>query len=160
MHTRRVTTLCFAALGLAGCGPSSTSGTGAGGSGPSVCATDPRAEVYAVGLTQAAMDGAMKVSFVDATPAPPAKGVNAWTFKLTDGQGAPISGAAITVKQVMPDHGHGSSITPQVAPKGSDGTYEVTLLEFFMPGIWEITFTVTPAGGTADTVVFTFCVDG
>jgi hypothetical protein len=43
---------------------------------------------------------------------------------------------------------------------GSDGTYQVTNVSLFMAGIWQFTFTVTPASGPADTVVFTFCVDG
>jgi hypothetical protein len=29
-----------------------------------------------------------------------------------------------------------------------------------MPGVWQITFAVTPAGGVTDSAVITFCVDG
>jgi hypothetical protein len=126
----------------------------------SVCAGDPRATAYAVGLSAKATDGALAVTFVDANPAPPAKGENTWTVKIADGSGQPMSGATVTVTPFMPDHGHGSSIVPQVSPMGSDGTYEVSLLELFMPGIWQVTFTITPASGPPGTVVFTFCVDG
>jgi hypothetical protein len=144
------------------CSPSSNGGgsSGAVTSQASVCAGDPRATPYAVGLSAQAMDGAFAVSFVDANPAPPAKGENTWTVKITDGSGQPMSGATVTVKPFMPDHGHGSSIVPQVTPMGSDGTYQVSLLELFMPGIWQVTFTLMPASGPADTVLFTFCVDG
>lgn len=154
----------LAIVALAACGPDSSSGTGGGGStttgtGSSVCATDPRAMAYAVGISQASADGKVKIAFADAMPAPPAKGANVWTITLTDAAQMPIDGATIDVKPFMPDHGHGSSATPVVTGKGS-GNYEVTNLQLFMPGIWQITFTVTPAGGVAESVVFTFCVEG
>jgi hypothetical protein len=177
MHLPRfLGALALLALPLPACGPAMTSGGGAGGASgaggaagaggssgvgtTSVCDTDPRAQSYAVGLTQAAMDGAMKARFVDAMPAPPSKGANTWTLEITDGKGNPVSGAKIAVKPFMPDHGHGSSITPQVMPMAAEGTYQVNLLEFFMAGIWQTTLTITPASGPADVVVFTFCVDG
>jgi hypothetical protein len=148
------------AVALLACGNGGTSGAGgSGGSGPSVCATDPRIQVYAAGLSRAATDGNMKVSFVGAEPAPPQKGNNTWTVHLTDGSGKAIDGATIAVKPYMPDHMHGSSITPQIMPMGS-GDYHVELLDFFMPGVWQNTFTITPPSGAPDTVVFTFCVDG
>jgi hypothetical protein len=36
----------------------------------------------------------------------------------------------------------------------------MTVLDFFMPGIWTNTFTVTPTSGPVETAVFTFCIDG
>jgi hypothetical protein len=154
----------LAIVALAACGPGSSSGTGGGGSTStgtqsSVCASDPRAMQYAVGLSQTSTDGKVKIAFADASPAPPAKGANVWTITVTDGAQMPIDGATITVKPFMPDHGHGSSAVPKVTGKGS-GSYEISNLELFMPGIWQITFTVTPAGGAAESVVFTFCVEG
>ncbi len=125
----------------------------------SVCANDPRAEPYAVGLSATGTSG-LKVSFVSAAPAPPTMGNNVWTIKVTDAQDAPVSGATITLKPYMPDHGHGSSIVPQVMPMTAEGTYQVTLIDLFMPGIWQNTFTITPATGPVQTVVFTFCIDG
>ena len=95
------------------------------------------------------------------TPNPVFKGNNVWNLQVVDKNGAPVSGATITVKPFMPDHGHGSSIIPQVAAGSDPGTYDVTLLNLFMPGIWTITILVTT--GTApntvtDQSVFTFCV--
>jgi len=147
------------AIALAACGGG---GGGAGGQATqsSVCSGDPRAEGYAVGASQAAMDGSVKVTFVSAEPAPPAKGGNTFTVDVTDAMGQPIDGAAITVKPFMPDHGHGASVTPTVTPGSEAGRYEVTNVELFMPGIWEITFTVTATGGAPEPVKFTFCVDG
>jgi hypothetical protein len=146
------------ALPVAACG-SSTSG-GAGGSAPaSLCDTDPRAMKYAAGLSQKTVDGALKVSLTQATPAPPALNENAWTVTITDGSGNPVSDATITVKPWMPDMGHGSSVTPQVMPM-SNGTYQITLLDLFMPGIWTNTFTISTPSTPATTAVFTFCIDG
>ncbi|MFT3776561.1 MAG: FixH family protein [Minicystis sp.] len=154
------------ALALAGCG-SNTSGTGGGGAGGqtstttgSICASDPRVTSYAVGASAAAMDGKVKVTFVDAQPAPPAKGSNAWTIDLTDDAGQPIEGATISLKPFMPDHGHGATVIPAVKPGSQAGRYVVDQIELFMPGVWQSTFTITPSGGAPDTVVFTFCVDG
>src|SRR6202012_769748 len=108
----------------------------------SVCDTDSRAEVYAVGLSATAAGGAMKVSFVDADPAPPSKGLNVWTVKITDAADKPVSGASVELLPFMPDHGHGSSINPEVTPMDTEGMYQIKLIDFFMPGIWTNTFTI------------------
>ena len=152
--------LALVAAPLAACSSTSTGGGTGGGTVASVCDTDPRAMAYAVGLSESATGDTMKVAFVDATPSPPAKGLNTWTVAITDGNGKPVTGATLTVKPFMPDHGHGSSITPQVMPMATRGMYQITLLDFFMPGIWTNTFTITPASGPASSAVFTFCIDG
>lgn len=156
-------------LFAAACGPAETTG-GTGGQSSSsastgtqsapACAKDPRVVTYAVGATATATDGALSVHFLDAIPAPPAKGNNTWTVQILDGQGQPINGAAIVTKAFMPDHGHGSSIKPQATAKGADGTYEITPVNLFMPGVWQITFEITAAGGVAGSAVILFCVDG
>ncbi len=99
-----------------------------------------------------------KVVLVDASPAPPARGTNTWTLKVTDAQGNSIPGAIITAKPFMPDHGHGSSVQP-VITANPDGTFGVTPLYLFMPGLWQVTFTVKTAT-TSDDVVFSFCIAG
>jgi hypothetical protein len=160
----------LAAAIAAGCGPAESAG-GTGGQSSSsassstgtpaeaACAKDPRTVPYAVGVEAKATDGALTVHFMDASPAPPAKGNNTWTVQLLDGNGKPVDGATIVTTPFMPDHGHGSSIKPQSTAKGN-GTYEIAPVNLFMPGVWQITFTVTVAGGTADSAVVTFCVDG
>jgi hypothetical protein len=123
---------------------------------PSVCATDPRVQPFVAGV-EAKTSGGLTVKILDATPAPPAKGDNAWNVTITDKSGAPVSGATVTVKTWMPDHAHGSSIVPLVADSGG-GKYALTRLNLFMPGIWEITFVVTRAGVPAETAIFTLCI--
>jgi len=167
MFTRvvRVTRWLLAALALAvvtvptaACGASG--GGSGGGEADSLCDTDPRAMAYVAGLSQTATGAALKVSFVDAMPAPPALNLNTWTVKLTDENGDPVSGATIAVKPFMPDMGHGASIVPQVMPMTTEGMYQITQLDLFMPGIWTNTFTITTASEPVATLVFTFCIDG
>jgi YtkA-like len=135
-------------------------GDGTGGSEASICDTDPRAMIYSSGLTQTSMDGTVKATFSSANPAPPAKGENDWTVTLMDAHGSPMSGAALTVKPWMPDHGHGSSVVPTITPGSAAGSYQLENLDLFMPGIWQVTLTITPTGGTVETVVFSFCING
>jgi YtkA-like len=153
--------LALVAVPVVSCGSGATSSGGSTTTvATSLCDTDPRAMTYAVGLSQTATGGAVKVTFVDAQPAPPAENENQWTVELTDANGNPVTGATITVKPFMPDMGHGSSVTPQIMPMATDGMYQITLLDLFMPGIWTNTFTITTASEPAATVVFTFCIDG
>jgi hypothetical protein len=163
--SRSLAVLTLVGLGALVLPACSSSGGGSSGTGAStlttesVCDTDPRAMAYSVGLAETATGG-LKMSFVDASPAPPTKGLNAWTMKIEDATGAPMSGATVALKPYMPDHGHGASVIPQVMPMTDAGTYQITDIDFFMPGIWQNTFTVTPASGAPQTVVFTFCIDG
>jgi hypothetical protein len=148
---------------LAACATSTggggTAGAGTGAATDSICASDPRAMAYTVGLAQPSKDKTMDAVFVDASPAPPSKGENSWTLKLTNAQGSPVDGATITATPFMPDHGHGSSVTPTVTPMGS-GAYQVGNLDLFMPGIWTVTLSIKPPSGAVETVVFSFCIDG
>jgi hypothetical protein len=147
----------FFAFVITACSSSGTEQTvdAAPEAAPSVCATDPRVQPFAAGLEAKTTSG-LTLKIVDATPTPPAKGDNAWTLALTDAGGAAVDGATLTVKTWMPDHGHGSSIVPAVAASGG-GKYALTRLNLFMPGIWEITFSIARAG-TTETAMFTLCI--
>lgn len=151
------------ALALAAC----SDGGGTSGSGgqtstttASICAADSGAVAYAVGLTESAMDGKVTITFADADPAPPAKGLNKLTIDVTDDMGKPLDGAAITVKSCMPLHGHCATITPAITAGTQPGRYVIDQVELFMPGLWSITFTVTPSSGAPDPVTVSFCVEG
>ena len=145
---------------LIGCGTESSPASLDTSTPPvSLCATDSRVQPYVAGVDGKAKDGKVRVRFVDANPAPPAKGDNAWTVDVLDVSGRPLDGAAVTLKPFMPDHNHGSSIKPQIAPEGTPGRYKLTNVNLFMPGVWQFTFGIE-APGLSDTVVLTFCVDG
>jgi hypothetical protein len=147
-------------LPLAACGSASGGGAGgAPGTTVTVCTGLPT-QTYADGLSATSMDGSVTMSFASASPAPPAEGLNAWTVKLTTASGAPITGATIALKPFMPQHGHGASVIPTITPMTTEGMFQVDDIDFFMPGIWTNTFTITPTSGPAETVVFAFCVQG
>jgi hypothetical protein len=143
------------------CSSNSASDAADSGAPVSLCATDSRAQTFTAGMEQPGASGAFSVKLASINPNPVFKGNNVWTIQVVDKSGAPVTGATITVKPFMPDHGHGSSIIPQVAAGSDPGSYDITLLNLFMPGIWTVTIVVTT--GTApstvtDQSVFTFCV--
>jgi hypothetical protein len=126
------------------------------------CQNDPRVDAFAADLTKKSASGALTATLLSATPAPPALRTNSWTVKLVDATGAPISGAALSVVPWMPDHGHGSSVVPQVTA-GAAGSYTLDSLYLFMPGVWRITLGVMPDAGMPnpdDEVQFFFCIEG
>jgi hypothetical protein len=147
----------LALASLAACSSSSSSGTQAAPA-PSLCATDSRAQSYTAGMEQKGTAGTLSVKLESINPNPVIKGNNDWKVQVVDASGTPVDGATITVKPFMPDHGHGSSITPQVAAGSDPGTYDVSLLNLFMPGIWTVTFNVATSANVTDSAVFTFCV--
>jgi hypothetical protein len=156
---------------LAACSsPSSPSSPGApadagsptGDSGVVSCEHDPRVDTFAANLTKKSASGVLTATLLSAAPSPPALRTNSWTVKLTDASGAPVTGAALTVVPFMPDHGHGTSIVPQVT-SGANGSYTIDPLYLFMPGVWRITIGVLPEAGTPspdDEVQYFFCIEG
>src|SRR5262249_28479379 len=143
---------------LLGCSsdPKGSSGeTASSDAGPTVtCQNDPRVDTYVANLTKASPSGQVKVTLVSSDPAPPIRGTNTWTVKVTDVGGNPMATADLVVTPFMPDHGHGTTIKAAITPKG-DGTYEIQPLYLFMPGVWRISI-----GLGKDTVEFFFCVAG
>lgn len=150
----------------AGCSTSSGAPVAPVDAGPAqvTCQKDTRVDTYVSNFTKASASGKLKVSLTTSDPAPPAVGTNSWTLRVTDGAGAPITNAPITIASFMPDHGHGSSVRAVITP-GSDGTYTVAPVYLFMPGVWRVTFAL-PGGdagagaGAPEEVAFFFCIAG
>jgi len=145
----------FLALALGACGGSSQSAPSDAGDVVD-CSTDSRVTAYAQNLTVNSKSNAMKFVLVSSNPAPPAKGTDIWSLRVTDVAGQPLSGLSLSVVPYMPDHGHFSPVTPQVTSNGG-GNYTVGNIYFFMPGVWQTTFTST---SPSDTAVFLFCIPG
>jgi len=38
--------------------------------------------------------------------------------------------------------------------------FQLIMIDLFMPGIWTVTFSITPPSGPVESVVFSFCIDG
>ncbi len=111
------------------------------------------------GLTKDGDNGVVKVRYVSSSPAPPAEGDNAWTVQLLDASGAPLGEGAVTkVQPFMPDHGHGTMVVPSMSAMDADGRVEVSAIDFRMPGVWTLTFTVETAG-QIDAATFGICID-
>lgn len=155
----RFAALPFVALALSCASNPSAPGPDAGAEAATIgCLTDPRAQSYSSGLTITGKHGVFVVELVGAQPGPPLRGTNTWTVRVHDAKGNAVPSAALAVKLIMPDHGHGSTVAPTIAAQ-PDGTIKIDSLYFFMPGLWQVTLDVT-AGADADSVVFSFCVAG
>ncbi len=143
----------LAAIGLTACGTSAPALPDAFVD----CSTDARAEVFTAGMSKAGSQGTVTFKLMAATPVTPSRGLNAWQLDLVDGSGAAIAGAAVKVTPYMPDHQHDAGVVPTVT-EPSAGHYQVETINLWMPGVWQTTIEATPAGGTKDVAVFSFCI--
>ena len=156
-------------LAIAGCpAPASDDGDGedassggmsdSSGGGGFSCADETRDDDYALGLSRSGER--VTVTFVDAMPAPPARGDNTWVLAISDpATGMPLDDATLSVEPYRPDHMHGTSIACNVTDAGTPGQVELAPVNLFMPGLWEVRLHFTLADATQETVVFSFCVD-
>jgi hypothetical protein len=143
----------LAAALLAACG----GGSSMADAGQVNCQTDSRVFTYAPNLTVDSANKALKFVLVQSDPAPPARGNDTWTLHVTNASGQAMANLGLSVQTLMPEHGHGSSVTPTITDKGV-GDYTVTPLYLFMPGVWRIRF--FPAATPNETADFWFCVQG
>lgn len=148
--------ILLAAL-LVACGPTPTRPDG--GTDIAGCLNDPRVTPYAAGMQTMSSSGELRFQLVQSDPAPPIRGTNSWTMKVFNGAGTSIDGLALKATTFMPDHGHGSSIVPEVTALPAGG-YSVANLYLFMPGVWRITLATTTDGGLSDSAQFLFCIEG
>lgn len=163
MRTTTFTALALAATFAFACSPASSGGgtAGSGGTGggtTGVCVGDTRAEVFTPGMEAPGVMGVFRLRLASIDPAPAIKGTNTWAVEIVDAGGAAVTGATVTAKPFMPDHGHGSSIVPTVTEIG-EGKYTIDSLVLFMPGLWQTTIAVSTSGAS-DSAVFSFCVPG
>jgi hypothetical protein len=124
------------------------------------CENDSRVMQYASGMSVASTSGNVKVALMAATPAPPEVQLNTWTLSVTDASGNAIPNAAPVMVPWMPDHGHGPSVQPTIAPMGDGKTFTVTDIDLFMAGVWRLTISATPTAVIPDQVVYYFCIEG
>jgi hypothetical protein len=146
---------CTAVL-LAACGTSSMTGDDQTYN----CATETRADTFVVGLDKVGQSGNLDFKLMTADPAPPARDDNTWTVQISSmtggvvGQG--VAGMQLQVTPFMPDHQHGTPIQVGITDKGG-GTYELSPVNLWMPGLWQTTIQAASGSGS-DAAVFAFCI--
>jgi MYXO-CTERM domain-containing protein len=149
------------AAGLFGCSSKSdTSATSANGvmSPDADCAL--QGEALTPGFTATSSDGYTFV-LTSLEPAAPiissgAPG-NTWKLQIDDSASAPVAGGGLVVSSFMPAHGH--SAPEAVGVDLGDGSYEVDSLILPMPGLYDITLALTPAGGASEeSAALTLCM--
>ena len=67
---------------------------------------------------------------------------------LYTADGAPLSGARMSVVGGMPDHDHGLPTSPVVTREITPGRYLLEGMRFHMPGRWLLTFDVISDQGS------------
>jgi hypothetical protein len=72
----------------------------------------------------------------------------AWTVRVRDAHGDPVSGAVLEFEGRMPAHGHGLPTAPRVSGETAPGDYRVEGVKFSMPGEWQLRVNVTTPQGT------------
>jgi hypothetical protein len=150
-------------VGAAGCHSGST---GPDADEALACMTSGRGDTYAVGLQHEGVNTAYVFTMMSAVPAPPARNLNTWVIQITwEATGKPVTGASLTVTPFMPDHQHGpGDITPQVMElTTTPGQYQISDINTWMPGYWEITVDAIVPGTSGnesveDSAVFKFCI--
>jgi len=144
--------LAFLVLALA-CG-----GDDEGSFEPQNCSTEDRAPTFELGLAETGGSG-YRVTVTDSFPFPVARDDNDWTITIADGDGAIAAGLDVVLDPQMPDHGHGTPVKATVA-ETDPGTYEVTRINLWMPGYWEIGVQLRDTtDDLVDTLTFRVCVD-
>ena len=147
-----------AALSATGCHGGST---GPDADEAMACMTSGRGDTYAVGLQHTGVNAAYVFKMMSATPAPPGRNLNTWVIQITwEATGAPVTEASLTVTPFMPDHQHGpGDVTPQVMElTATPGQYQISDINTWMPGYWEITIDAKTPDNTEDHAVFKFCI--
>jgi len=122
------------------------------------CEAEDRDEAFTAGMVKTT-PGGRTITLLSSMPAPPARDDNTWEVTIAQG-GQPYTGD-VEVKPFMPDHRHGTPIEAVATPvEGTPGLYEVSPVNLWMPGLWEITVSAKLSDTEKDSVVFRFCITG
>jgi hypothetical protein len=86
----------------------------------------------------------------------PAGGADAGATAASGGDAPSGLNMTSTSLPWMPVHMHGASTLPTVTAQS--GGFSVAGIDFFMGGYWQLPLNLVPAGGTADTALFSICI--
>jgi len=81
---------------------------------------------------------------------------NSWRLRISDGAGAPATGAALSVRTLMPDHGHAGP--PAVGIEQAPGVYAIEDLLLPMPALYSITVIAALPGTGQEAVDYSICI--
>ncbi|HXJ19039.1 MAG TPA: hypothetical protein VMT03_02315 [Polyangia bacterium] len=170
-------------LAAAGCGSGQSSTTGSGLAGAdarfAVCQSTAAVDV-APGISVTSMSGAYRATLQSASTivgsgsaplASAAIGYGTFTIAVAPnadaGTPGSLDGLTMSIPAVptevpadpyMPQHGHGGSTIPSIAPQDG-GVFAVSNIDFFMAGWWQLYLDLQPADGSAkDRVTFDVCI--
>jgi hypothetical protein len=155
-------TAALATAGLTHCSSDDPPGGAAGAAGRSddvSCADDSRVDTYTAKLRKSGLGGALSFELTSSEPAPPAKGTNRFEVRVTGADGEALEGD-LGIELEMPDHGHGSTVTPGVSFDAESGLYTVEPVQLFMPGIWRVGLDFVVGDTELDRTEFFFCIEG
>jgi hypothetical protein len=123
---------------------------------PYDCSLEEDADTFVVGLEKISPSG-IHFQLMASIPAPPARGDNHFTVHLADAAGAPLTGAALSVVQYMPLHGHGSAVPVIITESTAvPGEYDVNPVNFHMNKLWHVI--MSTSASESDRVTFAFCI--
>lgn len=140
-------------------GGSTAAGGGQGGEGGATQGGE--TDTYVAGLAKEGASGVYRFVLVESAPIPKYTGPYTWTVKLTDLDGNAIEGASLVAEPRMELHAHGTF--PPVfdaAPTGEPGTYTLSDMDLFMPGVWTVYLRVQDGDAVKDEVAFRFELEG
>ncbi|WP_233587379.1 FixH family protein [Corallococcus sp. CA049B] len=101
--------------------------------------------------TVASASGRLRVEVLSSMT-PLRRGVQVLQVRITDAvSGKPVPGVVLSVQPWMPAMGHGISEVPRVTVR-EPGSFEVSDADLFMPGVWELRFTLKGAVEDSATV--------
>jgi hypothetical protein len=101
--------------------------------------------------------GRLRASLIPAPKPIPLNRLHTWRLHVETPDGAPVTGADVTLSGGMPEHSHGLPTRPQVSPGPAPGGYLIEGIRFQMPGWWQLRANIGWSGGR-DTVVFDLMV--
>ena len=107
--------------------------------------------------------GLVDFKLMSISPAPAIRGNNSWIVQvatMTSGVvGDPVgSDATFVVTPYMPAHQHGTPVVVDITPESTAGSYQLSPVNLWMPGVWQTTIAVT-RGGVTDSAVYSFCLN-
>jgi hypothetical protein len=141
----------------ASCGPGSKpKGPDHGTNVP--CEEETRKDVYTPGLEK--QGDTLETQLLAIDPEPADVGRNDWVLAVVGPDDQRIEGCTITARPWMIEHNHGTSpATVDSVAGAQSGEYELTKLNLFMSGLWDVQLTIE-CSGDPEEVSYKFCLEG